>query len=102
LAVLGDIQKTADVNPTRTTFTLPNELVEGTVVENPEEPVVTGLEIWKADVRSFAKKVLGVGDTTYKAIQFGTTVAGGDNHRNINVLAEGFKNLNAEIPEVGN
>ena len=51
----------------------------------------------KDDVGGFAGEVLGVRDSSYGSVEGGTAVAAGDDDRNAEMLAQGFKDLHAEV-----
>lgn len=104
LLALGSSLPEADVNPIgcacRSGFLLPDELVEVEVALHPEEPTLAGGFIGNADVGSFACHVLARCHTTDRSVKAWRTIAGTDRNRAVEVFAEGFENVDAELLEI--
>lgn len=91
-----------NVDPVVAVFVvLPYKLVEYTEFEKMLYPLATDSDGWEVKVGSFAFHVLAGGGSSYSSVEGGATVAAADDDGLAVPLAQGLKDVLAEVAEVG-
>ena len=79
---------------------LPDQLMKWDIVHTPHKPSLASGFIWDVDVTGFSGHVLRVGDTAYGFVQGWRAVAAADYDGAVEVLAQGFEDVDAELLQV--
>lgn len=74
-------------------------MVEG-LIHEPGEPFLAGGFVGEVDVTGFAGHVLGIGYTADGFVKGGATVATADYDGAVEVFAQGFEDVDAELLKV--
>ena len=102
LAVPFGVGIAGDVEPVRVAdVVLKNELVEGGVVHDPPHPFACLCYGRYGDVCRLSCKMLAVRHSSHRPVQDWASVAGGYDYRLVDMPAERFEDLRAEVLQVG-
>lgn len=70
------------------------------MIHEPGEPFLAGGFVREVDVTGFASHVLRVVDATYGFVQGGASIAATDYDGAVEVFAQGFEDVDAELLQV--
>ena len=78
----------------------PDQLMVRDVVHKPDKPSLAGGFVWNVNVGCFTILVLGIGYTADSFVKGGATEATADDDRAVEVFAQGFEDVDAELLQV--